>query len=184
MTGTPTAFGNYAAKFVVYSPGNGSKQTNVFFTINNSAASPPVITTPPTAITTVAGSDASFIVGAGGSPAPNCQWIYDNTQAESGATNSTFTLTGVRASQAGNYSVIVTNIGGSVTSSPVALSTVTSPPPLSGQHTGPRPADTSGLRLAPVPGLTNTVLTNSSLIGGAWGVFTNIPHQPIIIRLR
>jgi hypothetical protein len=173
ITGTPTTAGNYAVKFIVYSPGNGSKQTNVFFTVGSSAASPPVITNAPTSVTNVAGSSTGFSVVAGGTSPLNYQWIYNSSVALPGATNFTYQLANVRASQAGNYSVIITNTGGSVTSPPAALVVTLPPaPPVSALAA---PGGQFLFTFNPVPGLTNTVLTNSSLIGGAWGVFTNIP---------
>jgi hypothetical protein len=58
-------------------------------------------------------------------PAVAYQWRFNGTNI-AGATNATLTLTNVQSGQAGNYSVIVGNAFGSVTSSNAVL-TVTSP---------------------------------------------------------
>jgi hypothetical protein len=177
VTGTPTVAGNYAVKFVVYSPGNGSKNANIFFNITGSAsASPPVITNSPVSVTNVAGGNATFNVVAGGTAPLNYQWVYNSSVIVSGATNATLTLANLRASQTGSFSVIVTNTAGSVTSAPANLVVTFPAPPSVGS-----PATAGGnLRFSftPVPGLTNTVLTNSTLSGGTWGVFTNVPPPP------
>jgi hypothetical protein len=122
VTGTPAVAGNYAVKFVVFSPGNGSKSGNIYFNISGSAsASPPVITNAPVSVTNVAGGGASFNVVAGGTLPLAYQWVNNNLAGVSGATNSTLTLTNLRLSQAGSYLVIITNTAGSVTSAPASL---------------------------------------------------------------
>ena len=81
----------------------------------------PQITTQPLASQTVlVGGSASFTVVATGIPAPTYQWFL-GANAISGATAATYSLANVQASQAGSYTVTVTNAAGSVTSSPAAL---------------------------------------------------------------
>ncbi len=84
----------------------------------------PAITTQPQSQTTTAGSNVMFSVAATGAPAPTYQWDFDGAPI-SGATSSSLSLTSVQSSNAGNYTVIVTNSAGSVTSS-VAMLTVNS----------------------------------------------------------
>jgi hypothetical protein len=50
------------------------------------------------------------------------QWQFDGTNI-AGATNATFTLTNLQGAESGSYSVIVTSLGGSVTSSAAMLTT-------------------------------------------------------------
>jgi hypothetical protein len=73
--------------------------------------------------TVTAGSTATFSVAASGTPPLSYQWGFDGTNI-AGATNTFLTLTNVQLSQAGNYSVLVTNAYGSILSSN-ALLTVT-----------------------------------------------------------
>ena len=89
---------------------------------------PPSITTQPQGQAVTAGQSVSFSVVAGGIPAVSYQWSLEGAVLP-GATNSTLALTNVQASNAGNYSVVVTNSVGSVTSSVAAL-TVSAPPTL------------------------------------------------------
>jgi hypothetical protein len=54
-------------------------------------------------------------VSAAGTPPLHYQWYLNNSPV-AGATESTFSLTQVQAAQAGAYTVVVTNLAGSVTS--------------------------------------------------------------------
>jgi len=84
---------------------------------------PPMITTQPQSQTVSAGSPALFSVSAGGSAPMRYQWRKNNL-AIAGATNSSYALSFVQYSNAGNYSVVVSNAFG-VTNSAAATLTVT-----------------------------------------------------------
>src|SRR5262249_40207809 len=86
----------------------------------------PTIVIHPTNRTVTAGTNITFNVAAGGSPTLRYQWQFNGTNI-AGATTNSITLTNVLLSQAGNYSVIVTNSAGSASSSN-ALLTVNIPP--------------------------------------------------------
>jgi uncharacterized repeat protein (TIGR03803 family) len=87
---------------------------------------PPSIATQPLSQTVVAGTNVTLSVVAGGSGPFSYQWDWDGTGI-TGATNSLYTINHIQTSQAGNYSVVVANAYGSVTSS-VAMVTVTVAP--------------------------------------------------------
>jgi hypothetical protein len=87
----------------------------------------PSIITQPASQAVIAGSSASFTVTAGGTAPLSYQWVFNGTNISAG-TASTLSLTNVQQSQAGNYSVVVTNAYGAVTSS-IALLTVNPPAP-------------------------------------------------------
>ncbi|MEQ2009067.1 MAG: immunoglobulin domain-containing protein [Limisphaerales bacterium] len=84
---------------------------------------PPAITTQPVSQTAVGGMTVVFNVSASGQPAPAYQWFINATNALGGATNTSLTLTNTQLTNAGNYTVVVTNSAGSVTSA-VAVLTV------------------------------------------------------------
>ena len=88
---------------------------------------PPLITSQPTNLTVYAGSNATFRVTATGGAPLSYQWRVNETNLD-GKTASTLTLGAVQFANAGLYSVVVSNTGGSVTSSP-ALLTVNPLPP-------------------------------------------------------
>jgi len=71
------------------------------------------------------GAPVTMSVSASGAGPFSYQW-YQNGQALSGATNATLSFTSVQASNQGSYTVVITNPGGSVTSSPPATLTVLS----------------------------------------------------------
>ncbi len=88
---------------------------------------PPNILVQPQGQTVVAGSSATFSVTAGGTPPLNYQWQFNTTNI-SGATNASLTLANVSLSEAGSYSVTITNLFGA-TNSANAVLTVNPPPP-------------------------------------------------------
>ncbi|MBI5384903.1 MAG: immunoglobulin domain-containing protein [Verrucomicrobia bacterium] len=81
---------------------------------------PPTILTPPQSVTAFEGSTAQFTVIVGGTGPFSYQWLFNGTSIPD-ATNPALTLTNVQPSQAGDYSVSVTNALGAVTSSSAAL---------------------------------------------------------------
>jgi hypothetical protein len=92
----------------------------------------PQITAQPASRTNIAGSTATFFVGAQGNSL-GYQWLRAGTKLSdggniSGSSASSLTLAKVLSADALNYSVIVSNAGGSVTSAP-ALLTVLFPMP-------------------------------------------------------
>ena len=94
----------------------------------------PVLVTQPQSITTFIGATVNFSVFAAGSPLPTYRWLFNGTNI-SGAKDSTLTLTNVQASQAGNYSVVVSNSQGSTNSASATLTLLTPDsclPPASG----------------------------------------------------
>jgi len=87
---------------------------------------PPSITTQPASRTVAAKATATFSVKVTGTAPLSYHWRENGTNLVngdgiSGATGSTLTITKVESSNAGTYSVVVTNLVGSVTSSSVVL---------------------------------------------------------------
>lgn len=105
--------------------------SNYAGTVSSDAAlltvlAPPAIITQPASQTVDAGSTANFQVTVAGTPPLVYQWYY-NGAAIPGASAATLSLPGVQFSQAGSYSVIVTNSQGSVISSVATLTVVLAP---------------------------------------------------------
>ena len=84
---------------------------------------PPFITAQPQSLEVKVGSNATFAVTAGGTGPLAYQWRFNGTNL-AGATTSTLARPGVQASSAGDYSVVVSNTAGSVTSSNAVLTIV------------------------------------------------------------
>ncbi|MCX6895529.1 MAG: immunoglobulin domain-containing protein [Verrucomicrobia bacterium] len=135
----------------------------------------PVITNQPASLTNLAGQPASFSVTAGGTAPLSYQWRKNGTNNIPGATGTNYAIANARLSDAGSFTVVITNVAGSITSSPAATLTVNAPPP---PVVGGPPMPQGGQFLftfTPVVGLTNTVLTNGAAAGGAWNPLTNVP---------
>jgi len=87
----------------------------------------PAITSQPQSVTNLAGTTATFMVSATGTPPLAYQWFFNSTIPLANATNSDLILTNVQSFNAGGYSVFVTNAEGAATSA-VATLTVLTPP--------------------------------------------------------
>src|SRR5262249_15015670 len=88
---------------------------------------PPLILGQPASRDVVAGDSTAFLVNAEGSKPLNYQWLYNGAPI-SDATNALFTISSVKATDAGWYSVFVSNVLGSVASQPAFLSVLPVPP--------------------------------------------------------
>jgi len=75
----------------------------------------PYITSQPAGQAGMFGGAASFSVGARGSNPLAYQWMFNGGMLD-GATNAGLVLTNLDGTQAGGYTVVVTNVSGSVTS--------------------------------------------------------------------
>jgi len=79
-----------------------------------------VITTQPQSQTVAVGGSVQFTVTASGLPAPTYQWYFKGN-IFNGATASILSLNNVQNSDAGDYTVVVSNSLGSVTSNKATL---------------------------------------------------------------
>jgi len=165
----------------------------------------PNITSQPTDQTVGAGQTANFTVGATGVPDPTYQWLKDGTNLV-GQTGTMLTIGSANGLDIGTYSVIVSNAGGSVTSSnavltvnpPTTPSTITAPSVDNSGNVrftingapgsagfGYRVWATTNLALTPVTS-TWTLVTNGTF-GAGPAVFTNpasgLPQQFYIITV-
>ena len=80
----------------------------------------PNITTQPSNLTVTAGSSATFTIVASGTAPLTYQWKKAGS-AISGATNASYTIASTTTADAGSYTCVVTNSGGSTTSNAATL---------------------------------------------------------------
>ena len=92
---------------------------------------PPVITAEPQGQVAVVGSPAVFNVTATGTAPLHYQWRFNGTNL-AGANASSYSIASAQPSNAGGYSVVITNVAGAVTSL-VASLTVNVPPSITTQ---------------------------------------------------
>ena len=95
-------------------------------TVSLTVLAAPAITAQPQNQAIVTGQTATFSVTANGTAQLVYQWYLQGSLLN-GATNSTLTVSNVANKNAGNYSVIVTNAFGSLTSTSAALTIIYSP---------------------------------------------------------
>jgi len=169
---------------VVVTNASGSLTSSVAtLTVVSNASTAPSITTQPTNRTVTAGLPTSFIVAATG-PAPlSYQWLRNGNPLSPLATNSSWTISNVRLADTDIYSVVVTNSGGKITSSNAQLTvTIPTAPAISSAALA---GNAFVFSFTPAVGLTNSVLTNGTVNGAGWGVFTNIapPATPDSITI-
>ena len=121
--------GTNTLDFVVNNAGTTVNPTGLRAEVSGTAdaqpppGTPPTITRQPSSQTNGIGDSATFSVEASGSRPFNYQWRR-NGSAVTGGTNSTYTINGLSAANAGVYDVIVSNPWGNVTSAPATLAVV------------------------------------------------------------
>jgi endonuclease/exonuclease/phosphatase family metal-dependent hydrolase len=138
------------------------------FLISNTGSStnPPSISTQPLSQTMPVGTNVLFSVTASGASPLSYQWYFNTNTPIPGAQASTLTMTNVQLTNAGTYSVIITNTYGSTTSS-VATLTVT--------NAGPS-ITTQPQNQSVVPGASATfsvAATGTAPLGYQWYFNTN-----------
>ncbi|MDR3459932.1 MAG: immunoglobulin domain-containing protein [Verrucomicrobiae bacterium] len=148
--------------------------TNLFGSATSSIAvllltnAPPAIVTPPQGQSVLAGQGATFSVTASGTPLLNYQWLFNGTNL-SGATTNPLVLVNVQPANSGNYSVIVSNFAGSVTSAPAALAIIFTNPVVFAQwNFNSVSPDSSTSTGSTVPSIGSGT---ASLVGGATASF-------------
>jgi hypothetical protein len=147
------------------------------------------ITTQPSSQAVVAGTNAVFSVVANGRAPLSYQWFFNTTTPIPGATASTLLLQNVQQTNAGVYTVTVSNQDGTVTSQPATLTVL----PVT---SGPFVTIISPTNGAVLPGHTNvTVVATAGEAGGTItqvefflgsnpaGISTNTPYQTVLTNL-
>jgi len=161
--------GRYAVH--VQNPYGSADSSSARLTVNV----PPQITAQPQSITQIAGQSASFSVTVSGTTPLSYQWSF-NGSVLPGATNSVLNIPSVDTSNAGDYSVVVTNVAGSAASLPGSL-TVADPPTLavnSSDSSGP-PIGFTFQVMVPA-GFTYVVLASTDLQNWA-PIATNVAQS-------
>jgi endonuclease/exonuclease/phosphatase family metal-dependent hydrolase len=128
----------------------------------------PVIATPPQSQTVAAGQNAPFSVSVTGATPFAYQWRFNGTNLAT-ATASSYTRTNAQPADAGNYSVVITNTYGAITSLNAALTVTTTQGPVIAQwdfNSSPADGNTATGTTAPSLGAGT-----ASLIGGTTQAF-------------
>ena len=111
---------------VVVSNTSGS-DTSAVANLSVTIPTAPTISVQPQGQTVLPGESFSFNVVAGGSEPLIYQWYFNTDTPVANANDSTLTLTNIDPTEAGSYSVVVSNLAGSITSSNAVLIVNTNP---------------------------------------------------------
>ncbi len=138
-----TDAGNYAVN--VANAAGSVSSTPVFITV----LTPPVITQQPQSKSAVSGSPASFTVTSSGSTPLSYQWLKNGLSLP-GQTAATLNIASTQLSDAGNYSVSISNAAGTTTSSIASLTVTAAPtsPSISNQPIGQAIASGTAINLS------------------------------------
>ncbi len=140
------------------------------------APTAPFIVVQPQNLAVTANQNATFTLLAGGSATLGYQWYFNTNTPVANATNSVLTLTNVQSANAGVYTVIITNLAGTVTSTNVTLAvSVVAPsqPQLSGVTLS------NGTFSLTVNGGSGTYIVQTSTNLTNWiPIYTNISTPP------
>jgi hypothetical protein len=135
-----------------------------------SSATPPVITAnPPAALSLLAGQSATLNVTATGTPTLYYQWFFGGANLANGGVyggvqTNALTLTSATVSNSGNYTVVITNTAGAVTSSVASLNIVP-PPSISSGIASP---GNILVNASTITGLTYVVESATNLAAPVW----------------
>ncbi len=132
--------------------------------LNYNQPTTPVFVTNPQSQTKYEGENVTFTSQAVGNPAASYQWRF-NAANISGATSSSYTITGITTNNAGNYTVVATNTSGSVTSAVAVLTVLTSQGTLSGPLVT---NNTFQFTVSQVSGLNYIIQANTNLSTTNW----------------
>ena len=100
--------------------GNGRMYSDSIKFVFVTPPQPPMITNQPPDRAVNQGANATFTVGATGAAPLSYQWRFEGTNIAA-ATASSYTRTNAQPAHEGDYDAVVTNVAGSVTSSPAFL---------------------------------------------------------------
>jgi hypothetical protein len=129
----------------------------------------PSIGTQPQNQSVLIGNNATFSISVTGTGPFGYQWFFNTNNLIDGATTNTFTITSAQLTNAGGYSVVITNSVGSVTSKVATLTIISATPNVVAQWNfnslTPDGLTTSGTTSPSIGSGT------ASLIGGATATF-------------
>jgi uncharacterized repeat protein (TIGR01451 family) len=160
---TPLAEGTITNTLIIGSSVSDPNSANNTATVVTPVFAAPAITQQPTDQVVFPGGTANFVVLATGTAPLSYGWSFGSSNI-TGATASTLSLTNVQASQAGVYTVTISNAYGSITSDPANLVLVT-PPTISLSSLN---ATSVNLSVSSLPGVNYMLEYKNALKDPSW----------------
>ncbi|WP_150107424.1 immunoglobulin domain-containing protein [Pedosphaera parvula] len=145
--------------WVVVSNSSGSMTSSI---VSLSVNIPPTITTQPISQSVTIGSNATFSVTATGTAPSKYQWSFNGSPILD-ATGSSYTVLSAQTNNAGSYSVVITNVAGSITSSNAQL-TIKALQPAQFQLISVLPDGRAHLIITGQPGASYAIEGSSNLV--------------------
>ena len=118
----PANAGSYSV--VASNVAGSATSSNAVLTVNV----PPTITAQPQSVTVTAGSNVTFTVTATGTLPLSYQWRFNGTNLD-WATGTAYTCNNAQTKDAGSYSVVLSNIAGTLASADAVLTVTQASPP-------------------------------------------------------
>ena len=114
--------------FIVVGGVNGARGiAHLNYSLNPGLQSvPPILTSQPQPLTVASQTAVSLSAVASGSPPFAYQWWKDNAKMRQ-QTNATLLLRSPQANDSGNYTVVITNVAGAITSAPAPVTVIINP---------------------------------------------------------
>ena len=145
---------------------------------------PPVITNQPASQIITISNSATFTVGVGGAAPFHYQWYFNTNTLLTYATNASLTITNAQSTNAGTYSVVITNVFGTATSAPATLAVNLTHFTNSGAWTWTCPSNVISVQVECWGGGGaggSAVKTNSNAFGGggAGGAYAKTANVPV-----
>jgi len=163
LSGTPPNTTGSPFAFTLTASNGIAPAATQAFTLTVQAATLPTITAQPVSRSVAVGATASFTVTAVGTAPLTYQW-RKNGAPISGATTATLTLSSVQTADTAAYTVVITNVAGSVTSEPATLGVI--PPGTSATHAAVGSGYVAGNSVT----ITNTFTFTGGATSLAWRV--------------
>ncbi len=171
VTAIDTQAVNFSFDGIAFRPASFTQAaaTNNFTEVKVEVTSSPVpasVITDPQDLAVASGHTATFTVVPNGTLPLFYQWYYNTDTVLANATNSTFTITNTGTSDAGGYSVLVSNVYGTATSAGAQLTVAVNGPSI----------DTQPQDLTVIPGQSatfNVAVSGSFPLSYQWYYNTN-----------
>jgi hypothetical protein len=170
VVGTLVGLGDTVVTLIVKDAANNQATCQATITVVDGSV--PDITAQPQSTTNLVGTTATFTVTATSCSSVGYQWMF-GTNALSSENAATLTITNVQTSHAGDYTVVLTNAAGSITSGVATLTVQLPASPTLSARPILLPNGHFHVGFTGTPNVPYTVKSATNILG-SWETLTNI----------